>query len=130
MMEELASGKSTTADDPKVRDALVQTPCAIWDDDQPECQAKRLGEAAFARYGTTISQNVSLDQTHVVRDSIDAVYLMGDLNYRLVHAKDDGTFAPFPEDINTPKAEEWTMAKLVSTSDGRQRMFADDPLNP
>jgi hypothetical protein len=58
---------------------------------------------------------------------LNSVLLMGDLNFRLRWLKDDGSTAPFPQNLNEPN--EVRLDDLF-TAGGRKAMSLDDPLNP
>lgn len=109
MMEEVAIWSPLKGPHDRVR----QSPCKVWDSKRGECP----GEADDALFN---------------RQHVDAVLLLGDLNFRFHYRKEDGTVIPFPQDMNLPDAgkAEMSMEQLVSEAGGRQAMFLEDPLNP
>jgi hypothetical protein len=110
LLQETALGARVEKVDKSVLRSVLEKPCLIWDSQREECS----GKAHFSE-----------------QQDIDAVFLMGDLNFRLQYVKEqDQSVAPFPADINKPTDGEVDLADLISDMDERKKIFIDDPLNP
>lgn len=107
MMAEAASRKTME----KVPDYLKEFPCKVWDSETDTCRVLKTSSA-------------------VERQQFDAVFLMGDLNWRIQYVKEGGSVAPFPEDLNHPVGGAQSLESMIVSQSGRAQMFNDDPLNP
>jgi len=108
------------------REVLEVAPCAVFDSDSDDCM-EHIKEAAFSE---KISEKKRIEATKWVdaqetsakkRPKVDSIFLLGDLNYRLLKMESifEKTF-----DIYDPEL----MANALVTPEGRQHLAAYDPL--